>query len=177
MAEALLRHRLRDRAPEVTIGSVGRLFEGEPADRAAVAVLAKRTIDLGDFASRRQSADRVAGTALVVGMERQHVRDLVVLAPDVLARSFTLPEVARRAEVVGARRPGQSLAEWATALGADRDHTDLLTADPDDEIPDPYGGSRRRFRRCAEQIDQHLDTLVALAWPDPTTPAPTRDRD
>jgi len=178
MAEALLRARLATRAPEVTIGSVGRLFEGElpqPNARTAVAALGA---SLDGFRSRRWSAERVEGSSLVLAMERAHVRDLALLGPDVLARTFTLPEAVRLAEAHGPRPTGTDLRAWAEAIGATRDLADHLRADPDDEVPDPMGGSKRRFRACAAQLDELLARLVDLAWPAPTsTPTPAGGAD
>lgn len=165
MAEALLRVRASRRVPHLTIGSFGRMFEDEPAHRHARAVVAERGADLEDFRSRRWSADRLSEATLVLTMERAHVRDLALLEPGALARTFTLPEFVRLATEAGPRRPDEPLDTWIERVGRGRDPSRYLHEDPADEIADPIGESRRRFRASAAEIDHHLERLVELAWP------------
>lgn len=166
MAEALLRARTVDRVPDLRIGSFGRVFEGEPAHRHARTVVAELGGDLDRFRSRRWNRDRLERADLVLTMEVEHVRDLVVLEPGALRRVFTLPEFIRLGTEIGSRRRGEPLDRWIDRVGGRRDHRDYLRPGAVEEIDDPIGGPRRQFRVCAAEIDHHVRTLVDLAWPD-----------
>lgn len=170
MAEVLLRARLADVDPGLVVGSAGLLFDGRPAEDYAVRAMAKRGLDLRRHRSQVISADLLAGTSVVVGMERKHVREVSTLDPDLFARSFTLPELVHAARIVGARRPGQDLRAWAEGIGTLRSPADYAYPDPGSEILDPMGRPYRAFKACAERIDGYLADLVALAWP-PSTPS------
>lgn len=170
MAEVILRARLAERAPEVVVGSAGLLFEGREAEPQARRVLAKRGLDLDEHRSRTISAELLAPTSLIIGMERDHVRKVALLDPSFFARSFTLPELVRAASIVGAREPEVSLRDWAERMGSMRDPGDYAYADPASEIADPFGRSGRAFRASADLIANEIDALVELAWPATTTP-------
>lgn len=169
MAEAMLRARLADVAPEVTVGSAGLLFEGREAERSAVHAMAKRGLDLHPFRARKISAALLAGSSLVLGMERAHVREVVVLDQGLLHRAFTLIEFVSSATLVGPRPADEPFADWVDRIGRLRTHGDYLVDDPTVAVPDPMGQSGRVFRSTAEMIDAQLVELVDLAWP--TAPA------
>lgn len=174
MAEALLRARLAEVAPTVTVGSAGLLFDGREAEYNAVRALAKRGVDVRGHRSQRISVELLAGASLILGMERRHVREVASLDPDLFARSFTLPEVVRSGQLVGARRPDEPLRAWAERVSEHRSPADYVYEDRAGEIADPMGQTLRGFRTCAEAIDARLEQLVALAWPTPTTPRSDR---
>jgi protein-tyrosine phosphatase len=172
MAEALLRARLVPVAPKLAVGSAGLLFDGRPAEPNAVRVMAKRGLDISDHRAQTISADRLHGTTLILGMERQHVREVAALEPDLFGRSFTLPELVQAGQIVGARQRGQRVADWAHSISQLRSPADYAKSDPLAEISDPMGGPLRSFRACADTIDAQLELLVGLIWPK----LPPRDR-
>lgn len=167
MAEALLRARLATVAPEVVVGSVGLLFDDRPAERNAVKAMARFGIDISGHTARKVSAELLAGTSVIIGMERQHVLEVEKLDPELFPRAFTLPELVRSLDVFGARPAGLDLRTWVERAGSMRSPQDYITRDPASEIADPMGGSARTFRACADQIDRQLEAFVALAWPTP----------
>ncbi len=81
MAEGLLGQRLAGRGVDATVHSAGLVTENQPASDHGVDAMARRGIDISGHRSRRLDAGMVAGADLVVGMERQHVREAAVLAP------------------------------------------------------------------------------------------------
>lgn len=164
MAEAMLRSRLATRAPEVTVGSCGLLFDDRPAEPGAVRAMGRRGIDLEPFRSRVMTAELFEGSSLILVMERLHVREVSVLAPALFARTYTLPEFVEQAEPFGPRG-NEPLLDWVTRIGQMRRPTDYLIEDVRSEVPDPMGQSGRAFRRIADQIDDLLARLVDLAWP------------
>jgi protein-tyrosine phosphatase len=170
MAEALLRDRLARRGVPSHIHSCGLLDEGVPASAHGVDVLRAQQLDLSRHRSRTITRDLVTGTDLLLGMARLHVREAVVLAPEVWPRSFTLKELVRRGEDIGARAAGQSVEEWLLKAHAGRTHTDLLGDDTRDDIFDPMGSSRAVYEKTAAELTDLTDRLVALLFDRNPTP-------
>ncbi|MBX3312872.1 MAG: hypothetical protein KF906_01015 [Actinobacteria bacterium] len=164
MAEALLRARLADRAPELSIGSIGQLFDGRPAERGAIKAMADRGIDLTHHLSRKQTPALIADSAVILGMEKLHVRDLSVLAPGTFQRSFTLPEFVRLVEAAPPRTD-PDLRRWVEHLGADREPLGYLSSSGDEEVADPMGRSVRVFRACAAELDDLISRMIDRVWP------------
>lgn len=167
MAEALLRRRLDDVADDVHVSSAGLLAGGAPATDHARATMADRGLDLSQHASRRLEEAMVVAADLIVAMTREHVREVAVLSPEALARTFTLKELVRAATVTGARQPGEAFAEWIARLGTGRQRASLLGLghDPAFDIADPVGGSRLDYDTTAEEIDLLLAGVVEAIWP------------
>jgi len=162
MAEVLL----RARRPTLEVQSAGRLTGGVPATPTAVEVLAEKGLDLSKHVSQTATPELVAESDLIVGMAREHVRDAVLLRPEVRARAYTLKDLVRRAEPAGRRRGGQPLEDWLAIVGSERTTNDLLGASPDDDVADPIGQSIAHYRSCAKELDDQLARLAKLAFPD-----------
>lgn len=169
MAEALLRHRLQEAGVAATVSSAGLHPGGRPATGHGVATMATRGLDLGGHQSRQLERRLVDGADLVIGMAREHVREVAVVAPGALHRAFTLKELVRAAEAIGPRRPHESLAEWLDRVGAGRRREDLLGVGHDDDfdVADPVGGTRGDYERTADLLDDLLTRLVRMVWPEP----------
>lgn len=165
MAAAMLEARLRQRGVDAVVESAGFVTEGKRASFPAVELLAERGIDLAAHRSRRVGALDLSRPDLVLCMERRHVRELTVLDRSVFERSFTLPDLARRAVAHGPRRPGESVRDWLARIGADRRIGDLLGVDPDDEVEDPYGRPTAAYVRTAQRIDELLDAVLPRLLP------------
>lgn len=166
MAEVLLRARLAEVDPSVTVGSAGLLFDGRRAEHGAVAALARRGLDLGDHQARTISVERLASASLVLAMEPRHVREVSVLDPTLFARTFTLPGFVARAELVGPRSSAD-LDGWIRQVGTHDEPARYLADDPAEIVADPMGRSNRAFRACADELDTLISRLVDLAWPTP----------
>lgn len=166
MAEALLRRRLVERGVDVDVGSVGLLAPDRPAPEEVVATLADLGIDAREHRSRRLAAEHVHGATVVLGMERQHVREVFVVDRESWPRTFTLKELVRRGEKVGARRPSESLVDWLERVHTGRRPSALLGDSPTDDVEDPMGGDPREYARAAAEIDDLVERLVELAWPE-----------
>jgi protein-tyrosine-phosphatase len=169
MAAALLGERLARRDIAAEIASAGLIDTGSPASDATAWVLDNRGIDVGQHRSRRLDRDSLADRDLVIGLERRHVREAVVLEPEVWSRSFTLKELVRRGEAIGPRRADEPLEEWLARAHFGREHRDLLGASPDDDVADPHGGTPAEHERTAVELDDLIDRLVTLAWAPPPT--------
>ena len=163
MAEGLLRRRLEVAGVDADVASAGIMQGGVAASGPAVEVLAARGIDLGAHVSRTMAADEIAAADLVIGMERRHVQEAIVLAPAAEQYAFTLIDLARRAADAPPRAAGESLRQWAARLAAGRRRTDLLGVG-DDTVVDPMGRSRSHYERTAAELDQLLGTVVERAF-------------
>ena len=106
----------------------------------------------------------LAAADLILGMTREHVRHVVVLAPDAWPRTFTLKELVRRGWQAGPRLPGEPLAGWLDRAAHGRDHRDLLGSSIEDDVADPYGGPAQQYELTAALLDQLTRELTDLAW-------------
>jgi protein-tyrosine phosphatase len=164
MAEALLRERLRERGVDATVSSAGITFDGREATDDAVRAAAKYGLDITEHRSRLMNAEMVHRANLVIGMERLHAREAVVLGDSLLSRCFTLKELVRRGEAAGARRRDESIEQWLTRASAGRRPMELLGASPDDDVADPYLGSPKVYTACIAEIDDLVSRVVNLVW-------------
>jgi protein-tyrosine-phosphatase len=164
MAEGLLRDLLHRRGIDAEVASAGLLPGGAPATPDAVAVLADRGLDLTAHRSRTMTRDELEAADLVLAMERRHLQEAIATVPFVRDRALTLVDAVRRAEPAAARRPAESLADWAERLTAGRGPSDILGVG-DDGIVDPIGQSHKRYEATAEQLADLVARLVARAWP------------
>jgi len=166
----MLRHRVDTLGLDVRVRSAGLLDNGRPAHSSSIDVLTGRGLDLTRHRSRRITAAIVRSADLILGMARDHVREAVVLAPDVFPRAFTLKELVRRGEAIGPRGTDETLADWLARAHEGRTSSDLLGTSDDDDVPDPIGLPRTAYERMYAELDEQFDRLVPLVW------APTHDR-
>ena len=164
MAEAFLRRRLDDLGVAAQVSSAGRLWEGSPASGDGVTAMRAYGIDTTSHRSRRLTPDMARQADLIIGMAREHVRDVAVIGQDLWPKAFTLKELVRRAAQVGPRSPGQPFDEWLAKVHAGRTTADLLGTSRNDDIADPIGENAAFYRRTAADINDLTDELVALAW-------------
>ena len=165
MAEALLRRRLIDVGELPRVHSAGVRGDGLEVSRGAVtAMSAAYDLDIAAHRSRQLMVDMLAEADLVIGMAREHVHEAVLLHPPAWPRTFTLKELVRRAEQVGARSPGQPFDEWLEKVHAGRNRADLLGSSPVDDVADPIGMSDAVYERTAAEIAALVERLVELGW-------------
>jgi protein-tyrosine phosphatase len=165
LAAAALRTRLVQRDPAVIVESAGLGPDGFPATPPTVDAAAILGLDLSTHRSRRVDASLVGQAELVVGMERRHVREVVVLDPPSFPRAFTLKELVRRGSEVGSRAPEESLAAWLERLNTGRRPTDLLGSSRDDDIADPTVDPLADYDVTAREVDDLVRRFVELAFP------------
>lgn len=115
--------------------------------------------------SARQITREMALDAdLVVVLTRQQRSEVVTMAPGVLRRSFTLREIERLLSGIDADRlaglpvgaPDRVRALALLLLSSRGPVADPLA----DDVVDPYGGSRSRYRRSADEIAPAVAVLV-----------------
>jgi protein-tyrosine phosphatase len=158
MAERFLRRELASRGLfDTVVESCGTLFDDQPASDVVLAVLAEYGIDAADHRSRRFTPEMLAGSDLVITMERRHARELSVALDGASPRIHTLGALVEwlgeAAELVGPPAPR------VERCADEREASDLFGSGPD-EVADPHGRSKRVHRKAAERIDTLCVGLV-----------------
>lgn len=167
---------MRARAPgRLEVASAGLREGGVPIDVRTVEHLRRRGLTARESLSRTLSPSMVRSADLVVGMERRHLREVVLAHPPSLVKAFTLPELVRRGRAAGPRQPGQDLDAWLAGLGRRLRPADLLGGDGgEDDVPDPIGFGQAAYDETMAAIERDVDALVALLWPAEPSAAPVR---
>jgi protein-tyrosine-phosphatase len=161
MAEALL----KDRIPELSISSSGRLSPGRSPTPEMIQVMAGRGFDIGSHLSTSIDTSLEDPPDLIIGMAREHVREVVDRRPELFGRTFTLKELVRLTGQAGPRLPGEDLGAYLNRVGSTRRVGALMGASPLDDIADPIGGPVRAYEKCAEEIDGLVSMLADYLWP------------
>jgi protein-tyrosine phosphatase len=137
---------------------------GSSATSPTIDAAAALRVDLAAHRSVRLDAGQVRAAHLVIGMERRHVQEVVLLDPSAFTRSFTLKELVRRGRDVGRRGYREPLADWTARVSAGRRPLDLLGASRDDDIDDPTTNPMVAHQSTALEIDELVGTVVELVW-------------
>ena len=122
-------------------------------------------VDLSGHVPRQVDPDMTGAADLLVGMSREHVREVVLADPPLFGITFTLREIVRRGTETGHRKAGEALGEWLARLHAGRRHADLIGDSPDDDIVDPMGGAPEDYRLMLMDVRSLTQSLRNLAWP------------
>jgi protein-tyrosine-phosphatase len=165
MAAALLGLVVGDLDEPVAVVSAGLLEGGHPVSTEVRTVLAPFGIDLSAHRSTTLTADAVDSAELILGMERRHGREAVVLVPAAWQSTFTLKELVRRGEKVGPRPPGEPLGAWLEAVGDGRERTDMIGRSPEDDVADPLGGDLSDYRATSAELADLVQRMARLLWP------------
>lgn len=173
VAEALLARRVEERGLAVRVASAGIVEATALRPPEVAQVMEELGIGPCPGSPRLLGPADLERADLVIGMERLHVREAVVRAPEpgVWQRSYTLLELLRRARQVGPRNTGEDFASWVARLHQGRQLADHLGADPLDDLPDPFGNALPSFRATAATLATAIDELVAAGWPSSGQPS------
>ena len=146
IAAALLRARLDERGSPLTVEwAVG--------------------VDLSGHRSRPLSPTTIGAADLIVGMTRQHVVEVTVMAPPEWERAFTFADLLRRAETVGPRQRIEAVREWVRRLHAGRLRSSLTGLPLSEDVSDPMGGRPKDYQRTREQLVGMTTRLAELLSP------------
>jgi protein-tyrosine phosphatase len=163
VAAALLARRLAAAGVTCEVSSAGTRAESlAPATRDAITAVAERGLDISSHRSRALDPRDIADADLVLGMTREHVREVVTREQDAWRRTFTFKEIVRRGE--SAPRRHEPLADWVEELAAGRGVKDLLGSSREDDIEDPVGLPLGEYRKTVSQLDDLAERLVGVGW-------------
>lgn len=166
MAAALAEARLAPRPYEVAMESAGLIRPGVAPPQEMVATMKQRGLALGHHRSQALRDALELEPDLVVGMAREHVREVVGGNPGLyFPRSFTLKGLVRRATAYRRRLAAESLSEYLAALGEGRDFVDIVGMSTLDDVADPIGRGQEAFERCALELEALTADLVDHLWP------------
>jgi protein-tyrosine phosphatase len=174
---SVLAERLTRRGIDARLGSLAALFQvasagTEAAPGAAMHpyvrdVLGARGADCSGFASRRLTAELVAGSDLVLTATAAERDRAISLAPAALCRTFTIREFARLAgSGLVEDPPGNAVEHARTAVAAVHALRGRMPyVDPSrDDIADPEP-TLEAFEACAGRIAASLDPVLAVLCP------------
>lgn len=169
---------MHDLGIPATVSSAGTLADGRGPTPDAVAALAEHGLSMPDRPSRRVTPAMLESSDLVVGMARDHVREVALLSPAVYPRTFTLKELVRRGGEIGPRRDAP-LPAWLALVRHGRTSNAHLGASSADDVEDPIGKRPAVYERVSDELANLVDQLVPLLWvvegshPDPAEMAST----
>jgi protein-tyrosine-phosphatase len=156
--------------------SRGLAGAGQTMPSLGVQLMADRGFDLSGHRSRPLTPEALFGADLVLGMERRHARRIVAWSAPLWARTFTLKDFVRRAELVGSSPPTRGAPGWLEEVGRGRRRTDLLDRpDANDEVRDPYGQSMPVWTSVVEELEE-LTRRLAFVWAPLTPRLPPRSQ-
>jgi protein-tyrosine phosphatase len=140
----------------VVVASAGTLHLGDaPPLPEARTLGAWCGVDLSAHRARQLVPDDLRGVDLVLGFEQVHVRHAVVDAGAARARAFTLGELVsllRELEPAALGSPPVARARERIRLADERRTRDSFSVAND--VPDPFGGSKKLYRSTAVQIQR-----------------------
>ena len=118
LAAVLLRSRAKERSLPVEVASAGvQAVSGMPATAPTVDAARRLGADLVAHRSTPLASDAVCHADLVLGLERRHVQEIVLLDPRAFVKTFTLKELVRRGGDAGpARRTSRSPTGWRGSI-------------------------------------------------------------
>jgi protein-tyrosine-phosphatase len=162
----LFKQRVQEFGPKaVTVESAGTRATSSPTPRYLQEEGAQYGLDLSTHQPRRMDAEMISRAHLIVGMAREHVREIVLADTPAFSRTFTLREIVRKGQEKGSRSEDEPIGEWLERLSLGRRHMDLIGDSATDDTPDPMGGSAEEFRRMLAEVSQYTEMLHTLLWP------------
>lgn len=154
-AELLARHRFGE--SRMVFRSAGFLMPDRRVPDQLVAVLAEHGVDAACHRSYRIDEASVRAADVVLTMEGDHVRQATTLLPSAFPKIMPIRKAAHVIQQLGGETvPTARLVE---AVNVDREPADYLSHRWD--VPDPYGGRLKAYRRAVSQIDELLTTVIA----------------
>ena len=119
-------------------------------------------LDLSGHRSLPVAPESLRDADLVLGMDREHVRELVSRSAGIQSKTFTLTEFVHRAEHAAPRGRHQRLSDWLDQVGGDRGDDGAPPVGVADDIIDPYGQRPEVWRAVIAQLDDLTQRAVAV---------------
>jgi len=108
---------------------------------------------------------------LVLTMTREHLRAVVAVDPALWPRTFTLKELARKAQA-GIGSSATSFDEWRAAMSSGRRAAEMIMPDAADDVDDPYGGPRRGYDDMIAETAAAVGAILKFGpWRAPGRPS------
>lgn len=166
-AEFLARQQMATVLPaeQWSIRSAGvRARAGEPVHPRSAEELLRRGVDVAGFRSTQLTPELIGQADIVLTAERVHRSAVVRTDPRAAGRTFTLLQFAELCRSVPSLKVAPGTAGPALLSAALHQRGRKLDDGPTD-IEDPIGRRRRRYRLCADTIENALNTIWAPLSP------------
>ncbi|WP_036341041.1 arsenate reductase/protein-tyrosine-phosphatase family protein [Modestobacter caceresii] len=160
-AEALLTAAWRD-TPGVAASSAGlHARVGEPMAAPMAELL---DVPLPGSRARQLTPSMVRQSDLVLTMTRDQRARVVTAEPSAVRRTFTLREFVELAELavvdLDPALDGADVQRRTALVRAAPRFRGRRTADPEDDIADPYGRDRKAYETAMSEVDEAIGRLV-----------------
>lgn len=153
LAAFLLQRDLTRRGIEAHVTSAGLLEDGRPAAEEILELLSARGLDASHHRSRRITPELLGAQDLLLGLARDHVREMIMLRPDLMPRTFTLKELVRRGTAIGPISADEELADWLVRAAGNRTPANFLGSSATDDVADPIGRRFSVFKKTAAEVE------------------------
>ena len=165
LAMATLRRYLRAAGIPAIVRSAGTMATELAVDERMVEAGYEIGVDISTHRPRRLTRALMddEGRDLIIGLSREHLREIVALDDDAWRRTFTLKEIVRRCEM-HRRDLDDDPEAWTEVLAENRDLRQLLGDDPTDDVTDPYRKSLELHREVAGEINGLCRRTVATLF-------------
>ena len=124
----------------------------------------ERGLDLSAHVSRPVLVDQLESYDVILGLSREHARELLALSPGIRSRLFTLKQFARWLEL-NPRPQGAPVGEWLDRAAAGRSPRELLGSARADDVDDPLGLPIDRWRAMSTELDGAIATVLVGLLP------------
>lgn len=170
MAEAILRHKARERGIAVEVRSAGvSTIDGLPMSAHSLEALRRRDVS-HDGTSSSLTPEAIRWADLILTMTSGHKRELLQWHPESVDKTYTLKEYAiQHASVLRDIAELEGLytdMQMKQALGdqlSDAERARLLELErriPSFDIADPFGGPLSLYNSCSDEIEAAVDKLL-----------------
>lgn len=164
-AEVMLSRALFAAGVDADVSSAGlEVLPGQSAPNDFVELAFIRGIDLRAHKQVTFTVAMAEPSDLVLPMTRSLLRTMVLSAPQLWPRSFTLLEIVRRGTSIEPPEDGDSLTTWLARVHRSRDRSELTSLDPVDDVLDPMEGateSNEDMFAVIERATRRLARLIA----------------
>jgi len=164
-AEVMLSRALYAAGVDADVGSAGlEVLPGQAAPSDFVELAYIRGIDLRAHEQVVFTEALAEPADLVLPMTRSLLRTMVLSAPQLWPRSFTLLEIVRRGTSIEPPQAGDTLTTWIGRVHRSRDRAELTSLDPIDDVLDPMEGatdSNEEMFAVIERATRRLAHLLA----------------
>lgn len=161
MAELLLRERSPAQRRTWHVRSAGTsAVDGRPMHPHTAKVLAERGIRAPNWRSHALTPAEVEQADLILTAEEEHRATVGRIASTALSRTWTLLHFAYLVNVAPPESGDQADLLETLLSRARHGQSQAQPLAPDEmNVADPVTGSARRFRRCANTIDEALERI------------------
>lgn len=155
MAEGFLRHEAHRRGIDISVRSTGtHAWNGRAATIDGRRVMADAGVPIDDHRTLELDRPLVDWADLLIGMSREHVREVARAYPDAATRTFTLKGFL---QLLPSLPPYQDTGSWLAEAARLREEGE---APADEDIDDPIGERAAAYRRVAEEIRGLVERLA-----------------